>query len=112
MDTRRSIPYEEYLDIRLQNKVEAELYLETFIEEGEPSLFLMALEDLARARIGSIDTLTAKTGLDRGQLGKVLSSKGAKRREGIDSIRGALGLGIAKDHTVMEHAGCGQQLAQ
>jgi hypothetical protein len=47
---KRSTPYQEILIKRLENSEQAIAYLNAAIEEGDPALFLLALQNVAAAQ--------------------------------------------------------------
>jgi probable addiction module antidote protein len=72
----RSRLYEESLLERLKNPQEAAAYLDAALEERDQGVFLLALRDVAKARLGSIDGLAQQVGLNQESLYRTLSEQG------------------------------------
>ena len=85
-----SEPYQNFLDERLKNPVEAARYLNASISEDDPGLFLLALKDVIHAR-ESIASISKKTKLNREGLYSMLSRKGNPGLSSLDAILHALG---------------------
>ena len=86
-----SFPIENFLDQRLSNPAEAIGYLNTCLEEENPGLFLLALQDVIRAQ-GGMAKISKKTHLNREGLYDMLSKKGNPRLNSLEAILEALGL--------------------
>ena len=99
MDSGASVPYEEGLHRRLQDDEYAAVFLESVFEEDTASLYLMGLGDIAEARVGGLEALSAKTGLPRTQFRKAFSGGVAEKRDARKRIRCALGLHSHKNNS-------------
>ena len=86
-----SFPVEDFLDRRLANPAEAIGYLNTCLEEKNPGLFLLALQDVIRAQ-GGMAKVSKKTHLNREGLYDMLSKKGNPRLSSLEAVLEALGL--------------------
>lgn len=86
-----SFPIEDFLDRRLADPEEAIGYLNTCLEEDDPGLFLLALQDVIRAQ-GGMAKVSKKTQLNREGLYDMLSKKGNPRLSSLEAILEALGL--------------------
>ena len=91
----KSRPYQEYLTEALADPVEAAGYLNAAIENGDKELFLLALRNVAEARLGGMSKLAEATGLNRESLYRMLSDKGNPELNSLDKLLHALGLKIA-----------------
>jgi probable addiction module antidote protein len=91
----RSRPYSEHLKETLADPVEAAGYLNAAIEDGDKELFLLALRNVAEARLGGMSKLAEATGLNRESLYRMLSGKGNPELKSLDRLLHALGLKIA-----------------
>ena len=91
----KSQPYQEYLIEALADPVEAAGYLNAAIEDGNKELFLLALRNVAEARLGGMSKLAKATGLNRESLYRMLSGKGNPELNSLDKLLHALGLKIA-----------------
>ena len=86
-----SFPIEDFLDRRLADPDEAIGYLNTCLEEENPGLFLLALQDVIRAQ-GGMAKVSKKTHLNREGLYDMLSKKGNPRLSSLEAVLEALGL--------------------
>ncbi len=86
-----SFPIEDFLDRRLADPEEAIGYLNTCLEEENPGLFLLALQDIIRAQ-GGMAKVARKTHLNREGLYDMLSKKGNPRLSSLEAVLEALGL--------------------
>lgn len=86
-----SFPIEDFLDRRLADAEEAIGYLNTCLEEENPGLFLLALQDVIRAQ-GGMAKVSKKTHLNREGLYDMLSKKGNPRLSSLEAVLEALGL--------------------
>lgn len=93
----KSMPYQEYLIETLADPVEAAGYLNAAIEDSDKEIFLLALRNVAEARLGGISKLAEATGLNRESLYRMLSGKGNPELRSLDRLLHALGLKIAVD---------------
>ncbi|MGB5439184.1 MAG: addiction module antidote protein [Gammaproteobacteria bacterium] len=92
---KKSQPYQEYLIEALADPVEAAGYLNAAIEDGDKALFLLALSNVAEARLGGMSKLAEATGLNRESLYRMLSGKGNPQLKSLDRLLHALGLKLA-----------------
>ncbi|HDS4694764.1 TPA: putative addiction module antidote protein [Klebsiella pneumoniae subsp. pneumoniae] len=76
----------------LNNEEEMQMYLNEIMEDGEPSLVLSALGDIARAR--NMSQLSREVGMSREGLYHALSGKGNPTFSAMMKITKALGLKI------------------
>ena len=86
-----SFPIEDFLDRRLADPDEAIGYLNTCLDEENPGLFLLALQDVIRAQ-GGMAKVSKKTHLNRECLYDMLSKKGNPRLSSLEAVLVALGL--------------------
>jgi probable addiction module antidote protein len=86
-----SFPIEDFLDRRLADPEEAIGYLNICLEEENPGLFLLALQDVIRAQ-GGMAKVSKKTHLNREGLYDMLSKKGNPRLSSLEAVLEALGL--------------------
>jgi probable addiction module antidote protein len=91
----RSRPYKEHLKEALADPLEAASYLNAAMEEGNKELFLLALRNVAEARLGGMSKLAASTGLNRESLYRMLSENGNPELNSLDRLLHALGLKLA-----------------
>ena len=99
---KRSQPYQESLIAALADPLEAAEYLNAALEDGDKELFLLALRNVAEARLGGMSKLAVASGLNRESLYRMLSGKGNPELKSLDKLLHALGLKIAVE--VDEHA--------
>ncbi|MBT8061888.1 MAG: putative addiction module antidote protein [Gammaproteobacteria bacterium] len=90
-----SRPYSEHLKEVFADPAEAASYLNASMEEGDKELFLLALRNVAEARLGGMSKLAEATGLNRESLYRMLSGKGNPELKSLDKLLHALGLKIA-----------------
>ena len=90
-----SRPYSEHLKEAFADPVEAAGYLNVALEDGDKELFLLALRNVAEARLGGMTKLAEATGLNRESLYRMLSGKGNPELKSLDKLLHALGLKIA-----------------
>ena len=91
----KSIPYQDYLIEALADPIEAAGYLNAALEDGDKELFLLALRNVAEARLGGMSQLAEASGLNRESLYRMLSGKGNPELKSLDKLLHALGLKIA-----------------
>ena len=91
----KSRPYSEHLKEVFADPLEAASYLNTAMEEGDKELFLLALRNVAEARLGGMSKLAEASGLNRESLYRMLSGKGNPELKSLDRLLHALGLKIA-----------------
>ena len=73
---------------------EAEEYLNTALEEGDPELFLLALRNVAEVQ-GGVAQLADKAKLNRESLYKILSARSNPELKSLDALLHALGFQLA-----------------
>lgn len=93
MESSRS--HTEFLNEVLADPAEAAGYLNVVLEEDDNELFLVAIRNVARARLGGMTQLAEATGLNRESLYRMLSGKGNPELKSLDKLLHALGLKIA-----------------
>ncbi len=91
----KSRPYSEHLKEVFADPLEAASYLNAAMEDGDKELFLLALRNVAEARLGGMSKLAEATGLNRESLYRMLSGKGNPELKSLDKLLHALGLKIA-----------------
>jgi len=91
----RSRAYKEGLFKRLQDPQEAAAYLDAVLEQGDQDVFLLALRDVAEARLGSMSELAQQSGLNREALYRTLSAKGNPELVSLDKLLHAVGLRLS-----------------
>jgi probable addiction module antidote protein len=91
----RSRLYKEGLLERLKDPQEAAAYLDAALEDGDTEVFLLALRDVAEARLGGMTTLAQQTGLNRETLYRTLSEKGNPELASLGKLWHAVGLRLA-----------------
>ena len=93
----KSRPYKEGLLERLKDPQEAAAYLDAALEEGDTEVFLLALRDVAEARLGGIAGLAQQSGLNRETLYRTLSEQGNPELTSLEKLLHAVGLRLAID---------------
>jgi probable addiction module antidote protein len=91
----RSKSYQEGLIDALKDPREAAEYLNAAIEEGQRELFLLALRNVAEARLGGMAQLAEQAGLNRESLYRMLSEQGNPALSSLDKLLHALGLRLS-----------------
>ncbi len=91
----RSRLYKDGLLERLKDVKEAAAYLDAALEEGDRDVFLLALRDVAEARLGGISELSQESGLNREALYRTLSEKGNPEFTSLDKLLHAVGLRLS-----------------
>ena len=86
--------YQKDLIEALKDPCEAAAYLNAAIEEGDRSVFLLALRNVAEAR-GGMAVLAEKTNLSRESLYRMLSKKGNPEIKSLYMVLHAMGLRLA-----------------
>jgi probable addiction module antidote protein len=86
--------YKDYLKESLKNPEEAAEYLNAALEEGNPSLFTLALKDVVDALGGGVGATAKKSHLNRESLYRMLSEKGNPRLTSLTSVMTSLGLEV------------------
>jgi len=87
--------YQASLIEALRDPYEAAEYLNAAIEEDDRELFLLALRNVAEARLGGMAQLATQAGLNRESLYRMLSGKGNPALSSLDKLLQALGLSLA-----------------
>lgn len=87
--------YKESLLESLKNDDEAAAYLDAALQDGEKDIFLLALRDVAEARLGGIAQLADKSGLNRKSLYRTLSEKGNPELASLEVVLDSLGLRLS-----------------
>ena len=100
----RSRSYQEGLFKRLQAPEEAAAYLDAALEEGDREVFLLALRDVAEARLGGLGELAQQSGLNREALYRTLSAKGNPELSSLDKLLQAMGLRLSVEVQAGPHA--------
>jgi probable addiction module antidote protein len=91
----RSRLYQDFLIEALADPAEAAGYLNVALEDGNKEVFLLALRNVAEARLGGMSKLAEATGLNRESLYRMLSGKGNPELKSLDKLLHALGLKIS-----------------
>lgn len=91
----RSKSYQSDLLNALKDPLEAQEYLNAALEDSNSEVFLLALRDVAEARLGGIKQLPDVTQLNRQSLYRMLSEKGNPELNGLNAILSTLGLRLA-----------------
>ena len=90
--------YEDWLIQSLKDKKEAEIYLQTAIEEymedNDPAPLLLAFRHVAMAQ-GGMGVLAEKSHLSRETLYRTLSRKGNPKLQTVSKLLHALGFSLA-----------------
>ena len=89
-----SRPYSETLKELFADPSAAASYLNASMEEGDKERFLIALRNVAEARLGGMSKLAEATGLNRESLYRMLSGQGNPELKSLDKLLHALGLKI------------------
>lgn len=92
MDKKAS--YQKDLIESLKDPCEAAGYLNAAIEEGDRSVFLLALRNVAEAH-GGMAALAEKAGLNRESLYRMLSKRGNPEIKSLYNLLHAMGLRLA-----------------
>lgn len=91
----RSKRYQDELIEALQDPQEAQAYLNAALEDGNSEVFLLALRDVAEARLGGVRQLANQTQLNRENLYRMLSEKGNPELSSLNAILTTLGFRLA-----------------
>jgi len=91
----RSKRYQDELIQALQDPQEAQAYLNAALEDGDSEVFLLALRDVAEARLGGVRQLANQTQLNRESLYRMLSEKGNPELSSLNAILTTLGFRLA-----------------
>lgn len=87
--------FEEYLIGELQDAEFASEYLNAAIEDGDTSVFLMALGDIAKAQ--GMSKISKKTGLNRENIYRIVSQRGNPQIKSVVALLNAVGLRITTE---------------
>ncbi|OJW53923.1 MAG: putative addiction module antidote protein [Alphaproteobacteria bacterium 41-28] len=88
------IEYKDYLSQSLKDPEEAAEYLNAALEEGDLSLFTLALKDVVDALGGGVGATAKKNHLNRESLYRMLSKNGNPRLTSLTSVMSSLGLEV------------------
>ena len=91
----RSKNYQDSLLESLVDASEAAAYLNAALEDGDNEVFLLALRNVADARLGGMSKLANATGLNRESLYRMLSDNGNPELNSLSRLLQALGLKLA-----------------
>jgi probable addiction module antidote protein len=89
-----TVKHDEYMRDRLADAAFAADYLQAALDDGEPSVLLLALRRVAEAR-GGMAKLASATGLAREALYRTLSKTGNPRLTSLAAILSATGFRLA-----------------
>ena len=87
--------YQDSLLESLADASEAAAYLNAALEDGNKEVFLLALRNVADARLGGMSKLAEATGLNRESLYRMLSENGNPELNSLSLLLQALGLKLA-----------------
>lgn len=90
----KSRSYHEKLIQDLKNPLEAAVYIEVVLEEGNPKMLSKALKNVIEAR-GGVDRLSAQVKELYNKLDQMLLEKGEIEFYSLNSLLDALGLHLA-----------------
>ena len=91
----RSKNYQDSLLESLADANEAAAYLNAALDDGDNEVFLLALRNVADARVGGMSNLAEATGLNRESLYRMLSENGNPELNSLSRLLQALGLKLA-----------------
>ncbi|VAW78188.1 FIG045511: hypothetical antitoxin (to FIG022160: hypothetical toxin) [hydrothermal vent metagenome] len=91
----RSKNYQNSLLESLEDTSEAAAYLNAALEDGDNEVFLLALRNVADARLGGMTKLAEATKLNRESLYRMLSENGNPELNSLSRLLHALGLKLA-----------------
>lgn len=86
---RKTKNYKEHLLKSLQDPTEAAAYLDAYLDDEDPHVFLLALKDVAEAR-GGMTKLSKSTSLNRQTLYRTLSRAGNPKLTSIRNVLSSL----------------------
>ena len=89
--TPRSKSYQEDLLKALEDPLEAQAYLNAALEDEDPNVFLLALKDVAEAKLGGMKQLADETKLNQESLYRMLSEQGNPKLTSLNAILSSLG---------------------
>jgi probable addiction module antidote protein len=90
----KTIDYNDYLMASLRNPEECAEYLNAALQDGDLSVFTLALKDVVKALGGGVGMVAEKSHLNRENLYKMLSKKGNPRLKSLNSLMNSLDLEI------------------
>ena len=90
----KSRPYAETLKEALSDPEEAAAYLNAALEEGDPTVFLLALKDVANVH-GGVANVAQAAKLNRESMYRMLSENGNPTVNSLNALLHALGLRLA-----------------
>lgn len=93
MSTKKSINYQDYLIKSLKNPEEAAGYLNAALTDGNITAFLLALQNVIKAR-GGISEIANKAHKSRTSLYKTISETGNPYLSSINNILSTMGMHI------------------
>ena len=99
--THEETMYQQDLIRSLQDHCEASAYLNAAIEDGDKSVFLLALHNVAEAH-GGVDKLAEKSQLSRENLYHALSQNENPEIKSLYALLHAMGLKLAIEPQVQE----------
>jgi probable addiction module antidote protein len=91
--TDKTRSFDTTLDEVLSDPREASAYLDAALEDGDPGLFLHALQNVARAR--GMSKVAEQAGLNRESLYRMLSKRGNPELRSLNNVLHALGLKLS-----------------
>jgi probable addiction module antidote protein len=90
----KAIHYNDYLMDSLKSREECAAYLNAALQDGDLSVFTLALRDVVNALGGGIGNVSIRSHLNRESLYKMLSKKGNPRLSSLNSVMNSLDLEI------------------
>lgn len=91
----KSKNYQDALLESLTDANEAAAYLNAALDDGDNEVFLLALRNVADARVGGMSNLAQASGLNRESLYRMLSENGNPELNSLSRLLQALGLKLA-----------------
>jgi probable addiction module antidote protein len=96
--TKRTGDFKEYVIASLRDDPKlASEYLNAAMEDSDVQVFLMALGDLAKAR--GMSSVSKKTGLNRENIYRIVSTNGNPQIKSVFALLDALGLKLKTEPT-------------
>ena len=92
---KASVSYKKQLLQSLKDPEEAAAYLNAALEDKDPRVFLLALQDVIESRSLSIAQIAKTTLLDRTHLYRMLSKKGNPELRSLHTLLKGLGFRLA-----------------
>ena len=90
----KTINYNDYLIDSLKSPEECAEYLNAALQDGDLSVFTLALKDVVKALGGGIGSVAERSHLNRESLYKMLSRKGNPRLSSLNSVMNSLDLEV------------------